>query len=125
MALLRVAARAHPERVALVDDRERLRYGELWRRAEVTAVALHEGYGGQAGQRVAIACRNHAAAITAIIAGSRLGAHVYLVNPELSGDQLRALDARLRLFLRRVSCISGPASRAHDRGARHAFPVAP
>jgi hypothetical protein len=99
MALLRIAARAHPERVAIVDDRERLRYGELWRQAEGTAVALQEGYGVQAGQRVAIACRNHAAAIKAIVAGSRLGAHVFLVNPELSGDQIRSLDARLRFDL--------------------------
>jgi fatty-acyl-CoA synthase len=99
MALLRTAARAHPERLALVDERERLRYGELWRQAEVAAVALHEGYGLGAGQRVAVACRNHAAAVKAILAGARLGAHVFLVNPEQSGDQLRALAERLRFDL--------------------------
>lgn len=99
MALLRRAARAYPERVALVDEREQLRYGELWRQAEVTAVALHEGYGVGAGQRVAIACRNHAAALKAIVAASRLGAHVFMVNPELSGDQIRSLEARLRFDL--------------------------
>jgi acyl-CoA synthetase (AMP-forming)/AMP-acid ligase II len=96
MALLRLAARLHPERTAIVDERERLRYGELWRQAEATALALQLGYGVRARHKVAIACRNHAAAIKAIFACSRLGAHIFLVNPEMSGDQVLALEERVR-----------------------------
>src|SRR5262249_41787180 len=50
----------------------------------------------QGRQKVAVACRNHAAAIKAIFAVSRLGAHVFLVNPEMSHDQLRALEESRR-----------------------------
>jgi acyl-CoA synthetase (AMP-forming)/AMP-acid ligase II len=96
MALLRVAARLHPDRTAVIDDRERLTYPELWRQSEALAAALHAGHGIQPRQKVAIACRNHAAAIKAIFAFSRLGTHVFLVNPEMSADQLLALEDRLR-----------------------------
>jgi acyl-CoA synthetase (AMP-forming)/AMP-acid ligase II len=97
--LLRATARAHPERIALVDDRESLRYGELWRRVEVVAVALRTSYNLGPGRRVAVACRNHAAAITTICACSRLGAHVVLVNPEQSAASLLALAERQRFDL--------------------------
>jgi fatty-acyl-CoA synthase len=97
--LLRVAARFYPERTAIVDERGRLRYGELWGRAEAAAAALRDGYGVRAGQRVGIACRNHGAGITAIFACARLGAHVYLVNPELSREQLLGIVEREHLAL--------------------------
>lgn len=99
MTLLRIVAAAYPVRTAIVDERERLTYGELWRQAEATAAALYAGYGLGAGHKVAVACRNHAAAVKAIFACSRLGAHVFLVNPELSGDQILALEERMRFDL--------------------------
>jgi acyl-CoA synthetase (AMP-forming)/AMP-acid ligase II len=96
MAMLRVAARLHPERTAVVDEQERLSYPELWRQAEALAAALHTEFGIRRRQKVAIACRNHAAAIKAIFAFSRLGAHVFMVNPEMSPAQLLALEERSR-----------------------------
>jgi acyl-CoA synthetase (AMP-forming)/AMP-acid ligase II len=93
--LLRLAARRHPERLALADDHECLRYDQLWRRVEAAAMALHARYGLRAHHSIAIACRNHVAAVVALCAASRLGAHVYLVNPELRGDQLRGLVERI------------------------------
>jgi fatty-acyl-CoA synthase len=96
MALLRVAAKLHPRRTAVIDEQERLTYPELWRQAEALAGALHTEHRIQRGQKVAIACRNHAAAIKAIFAFSRLGAHVFLVNPEMSAAQLLALEERSR-----------------------------
>jgi acyl-CoA synthetase (AMP-forming)/AMP-acid ligase II len=96
MALLRVAAKLHPRRTAVVDERQRLSYPELWRQAESVAVALHVDYGVHGRQRAAIVCRNHAAAVKAIFALSRLGAHVFLLNPEMSADQVLALEDRLR-----------------------------
>jgi acyl-CoA synthetase (AMP-forming)/AMP-acid ligase II len=96
MALLRVAARLHTDRIAVSDEQERLTYPALWRQAEALAAALHTEHGIQRQQKVAIACRNHAAAIKAIFAFSRLGAHVFLVNPEMSADQLLALEERVR-----------------------------
>ncbi len=96
MALLRVAAHLHADRTAVVDEQERLSYPDLWRQAETLAGALYQGHGIQPRQKVAIACRNHAAAIKAIFAFSRLGTHVFLVNPEMSAEQLLALEERLQ-----------------------------
>jgi acyl-CoA synthetase (AMP-forming)/AMP-acid ligase II len=96
MALLRIAAKLHPGRVAVVDDREQLSYTQLWEQAESLAMALHMDFGVRSQQKVAIACRSHAAAIKAIFAVSRLGAHVFLLNPEMSADQILALEERLR-----------------------------
>jgi acyl-CoA synthetase (AMP-forming)/AMP-acid ligase II len=96
MAMLRIAAKLHPERTALTDEQERLSYLELWRQSEALAGALHAEHGLQPRQRVALACGNHAALIKAIFAFSRLGTHVFLVNPGMTADQLRALEERLR-----------------------------
>src|SRR5262249_57304200 len=96
MAMLRVAAKLHPGRTAVIAEEERLSYPELWRQAEALAGALHSEYGIRPRQKIAIACRNHAAAVKALFAFSRLGAHVFLINPEMSHDQLRALEASRR-----------------------------
>jgi acyl-CoA synthetase (AMP-forming)/AMP-acid ligase II len=96
MAMLRVAARLFPRRTAVTDDHGRLTYHELWRQAEALAGALWADFRIRPRQKVAIACRNHAAAVRAIFAFGRLGAHLYFVNPEMRADQLRTLEDRLR-----------------------------
>jgi acyl-CoA synthetase (AMP-forming)/AMP-acid ligase II len=80
----------------VIDERERLSYTALWHQAESVAVALHVDHGVRGRQKVALACRNHAALIKAIFALSRLGAHVSLINPEISADQMIALEEQLR-----------------------------
>lgn len=96
MAMLRLAAQLHPQRTAVIDERDSLSYPELWRQAEAVAVGLHVHHGVRSGQKVAIACRNHTAAIKALFAASRLGAHVFLLNPEMSAGQFLALEERIR-----------------------------
>jgi len=96
MALLRIAAKLHPQRIAVSDDRQRLSYLELWQQAESVAIGLHSDYGVRRGRKVAIACRDHSAAIKSIFAASRLGAHVFLINPGMSTDQLMALHQRMQ-----------------------------
>ncbi len=96
MAMLRIAARLHPGRTAVIDERERITFLDLWRQAEALAVALHLDHGVRRRQKVAVTCRNHSAAIKTIFAASRLGAHVFLVNPEMRADQILALHERLR-----------------------------
>jgi fatty-acyl-CoA synthase len=97
MGLLRIAAKLHPHRTAVIDDRQPLTYPQLWQQAEGLALAFQQDYGLQRQQKVAIACRNHAAAIKAIFAISRLGAHVFLLNPEMSTDQMQTLVGRLAI----------------------------
>lgn len=95
MALLRLAAKLHPHRLAVNGEREQLTYTQLWQQAEVLAVALHLDYGVRSHQKVAIICRSHGSAIKTLFAVSRLGAHVFLLNPEMSASQIMALEDRL------------------------------
>ena len=99
MVLLRLAAKLHPDRGIYVDQRAPVPYPQLWQQAETLALALQQDYQIRPQQKVAIACRNHGAALTAIFAVARLGAHLYLLNPELSGDQLQAVAARMNFDL--------------------------
>jgi fatty-acyl-CoA synthase len=96
MAVLRLAARLHPRRAAVTDDRERLTYFQLWCQSETLAAGLAADHGIGPRQKVAVACRNHAAAVKAIFALSRLGADLYFVNPELPAGRRAALGERLR-----------------------------
>jgi acyl-CoA synthetase (AMP-forming)/AMP-acid ligase II len=129
MAMLRVAARLHPRRTALDDGRTRLTYDELWRQAEALAGRLAAERGVRAGHRVALVCGNHAAAVKALSAASRLGAHVYLVNPESSPDQIRALEEALHFDLYvhdgRAAALDAPALRdwLKPRVARYQMPA--
>jgi fatty-acyl-CoA synthase len=91
MAMLRIAAKLHPQRIAVIDERDRLSYTDLWQQAESLAIRLQLNYDIQPKQKVAIACRNHASAIKSIFALSRLGTHVFLLNPEMSPEQILAL----------------------------------
>lgn len=97
MALLRLAAQLHPHRLAVIDERDHFSYRQLWQQAESLALTLQRDYSIQRHQKVAIACCNHAAGIKAIFAVSRLGAHLFLLNPELSSDQMQALTERLAI----------------------------
>jgi fatty-acyl-CoA synthase len=97
MALLRICAKLHPQRTAVIDHQERLSYPQLWQQAESLAVGLQIEYGVDRHQNVAIACRNHAAIIKAIFAVSRLGANVFLFNPEMSALQIGALIESLAI----------------------------
>lgn len=96
MALLHVAARLHPHRPAVTDERGQLSYARLREQTEALALALRSDYAVGERQKVAIACRNHAAAIKTILAVSRLGGHTFLLNPEMSAEQILALIERLQ-----------------------------
>lgn len=99
MALLSFAAKLYPNQTAIVADGERLGYDELWQQTERLASALYQEYGVRSQQRVALVYRNHVMAIRAILACSRLGAHLYLLNPEMSASQLWALEERYHFDL--------------------------
>ena len=87
MALLGAAAKLHNEKIALVDEREEISYKDLYRQAQRLANALASDYQLTARQKTAFVCRNHTALVTALFAVSRLGADIYLLNPEMSQTQ--------------------------------------
>jgi acyl-CoA synthetase (AMP-forming)/AMP-acid ligase II len=124
MAMLRVAAKLHPERTAVIDERGPLTYAQLWRQSEALAAALFARRGVRGGHKVALACGNHASAVKALFAAARLGAHVYLVNPESSPGQIRALEESLRFDLyvhdeRAAAVFAGPPLAARSLPAYH------
>ncbi|OJF81401.1 fatty-acid--CoA ligase [Nocardia seriolae] len=91
--LLAFAAARNPLRTAVIYDRGAISYGELQRRAEAIAAALHAHAHGRVGT-VAILCRNHAGFVAATAAGAQLGAELVFINTELPAAALAALLRR-------------------------------
>lgn len=88
---LRSAAARDPDRIAIIDERGPLRYGQLLERAETLAAGLRGSLGVAPGDRVGMMCRNHAGLIEAMAATSLLGVDSVLVNTGLSPAQLSSV----------------------------------
>ncbi|MFI0373310.1 AMP-binding protein [Actinomadura sp. 1N219] len=80
-----MAALRFPGRTALIDERGTLSYRELDQRAASLATALRDRAGGD---RVGVLCRNHRGFIETVLAASRLGNDVVLLNADFSATQL-------------------------------------
>lgn len=91
MALLCYAAKCKPHAPALTDERETIVYDELYAQCMGLAAVLQRDHRVGQKQKVALLCRNHASLVRALFAVSGLGAHVYLLNVEMSATQLAAL----------------------------------
>lgn len=86
-ALLGIAARRAPDRVAVIDESGELTYDRLER--DVTALARALGQRGIGEQsRVGVLCRNHRVVLQVLGATGRLGGDLVLLNTGLSGKQL-------------------------------------
>jgi len=94
-ALVHWGAAMYGQRLAIDDGDEQLTYTQLQDRCVRMAQRLRVSRGLQPGQRVAIACQTHAAAIQALFACARLGVHVYLVSPDLPIPARQRLHERL------------------------------
>lgn len=94
MLLLKWAAATHGPRTALVDERETLSFTELYRRSRQLAHVFQTDYKLGTRQKVALICRNHASLVATLFAVSRLGADVFLLNPEIGEIQFRGLVER-------------------------------
>lgn len=87
------AGARHGTRVALVDERGTLTWGELDRRSNAVARGL-AGLGVEPGDTVAVMCRNHRGFVDATAALAKLGAHTLYLNTSFAGPQLREVTAR-------------------------------
>ncbi|MDL5160534.1 AMP-binding protein [Actinomycetospora termitidis] len=85
-----IGAWRHPDQIAIVDDRGTLTYRELHERTDRLARALADRGVGP-GSKVAVLCRNHRGPIETIIATSKIGADVVLMNTGLSTGQMKAV----------------------------------
>ncbi|MGH3519161.1 MAG: AMP-binding protein [Haloechinothrix sp.] len=94
--LVAIAAVRAPDTDAVIDERGRLTYRQLDRRAAAIAAGLHARNGIGAGSTVGVLCRNHRGFIEALVAAARLGANVVLLNTEFSTPQLAQVFASSR-----------------------------
>ncbi|WP_433467585.1 AMP-binding protein [Spirillospora sp. CA-128828] len=84
-----MSALRFPDRTALIDERGALSYAELEQRAAALATALRSRLAGTRGNgRVGVLCRNHRGFVETLLAASRLGNDVVLLNTDFSATQL-------------------------------------
>lgn len=86
-----MAALRFPDRTALIDERGALSYAELEDRAASLASALRDLVGDG---KVGILCRNHRGFVETLLAASRLGNDVVLLNTDFSATQLGQVAER-------------------------------
>jgi acyl-CoA synthetase (AMP-forming)/AMP-acid ligase II len=87
------AARNFPDEPAIIDELGTLSFKEVDERSNALAHALAAD-GIQAGDGVAIMCRNHRGWIDAVLACSKLGANALFLNTAFSGPQLTDVAKR-------------------------------
>jgi acyl-CoA synthetase (AMP-forming)/AMP-acid ligase II len=86
--LVAMAAELYGERPAIIDELGTVTFGEIERDARRLAAALHSHFELNAGQRVAIMCRNHRGYVLAAAAAARLGCDLVPLNSDFAGPQL-------------------------------------
>src|SRR3954464_12499404 len=89
------AARNFADEPAIIDELGTLTFKEVDARTNALAHALRAD-GVQAGDGVAIMCRNHRGWIDAVVACSKLGAPAPFLNTAFSGPQLTAVAKRAK-----------------------------
>ncbi|WP_246944760.1 AMP-binding protein [Bacillus pinisoli] len=94
MTLLHIAGKKYGNNIALIDDRETITYQRLLAESINLAHCLKQKTHLHSGQKVGFLCRNHVSLVKSIFAVSRLGANVYLLNTEMSKNQLNQFVAR-------------------------------
>ena len=81
------AAARYPDRVAVIDERGGLTFGQLHSRTNALARELRKA-GISEGDGVAIMCRNHRGFVEATVACSKLGAGALYLNTAFAGPQI-------------------------------------
>lgn len=90
MVLLKLAER-FGNKIALVDDHEKLDFKQLFTQSDKLSIHLSMKYQLKSGQKVGLLSKNHVSMVKSIFAVSRLGLDIYLLNTEMSKSQLQPL----------------------------------
>ena len=91
MAELRFSSKLYPNRLAIADGDSDSTYRDLFCDSKKLASLLNEKYAIDEGKNVALLCRNGLLAVQSLFALSRLGAHAFLLNIDMSGDELNRI----------------------------------
>ncbi|MCU1641351.1 MAG: putative acyl-CoA ligase/synthetase [Nocardia sp.] len=89
-------AAAHPDRIAIIDDRGSLTFRQFGVRVYRLANAFHSEF-PDAPATVGIMCRNHADALVTMSAAAATGARVVLLNSDFGARQIAQVSSRERL----------------------------
>jgi acyl-CoA synthetase (AMP-forming)/AMP-acid ligase II len=92
-----MAALRFPKQTAIIDERGSITCAELEQRATGIATALRDRVDGD--DRIGVLCRNHRGFVEAVLAASRTGHDVVLLNTDFSGPQLGQVAEREGLGL--------------------------
>ncbi|TME50575.1 MAG: acyl-CoA synthetase [Chloroflexi bacterium] len=90
------SAARYPDDVFVVDDAGTYTFAAIDRRTNALVNALHAAGVGE-GSRAGILCRNHAWFVESLVALTKLGADVVLLNTDYAGPQLRDVLERERV----------------------------
>src|ERR1700744_6281456 len=85
------AAQRCPDRPGLVDELGTLTWRQLDERINALAVALQRGFSGPAAGKpkdIGIMCRNHRGFVESLVAASRIGSDVVLLNTSFAGPAM-------------------------------------
>ena len=85
--LYAAGAARHPDRAAVIDERETVSFAEIDRRSSIVAAALG-ALGIGEGDAVALLARNSSAFVVATVAITKLGANILYLNTGFAGPQL-------------------------------------
>lgn len=96
MALLQFAKNMAPKKLAVVDADGAYTYKQLYDESKSLAQQLSQHKTWQSGEKIAIAAHNSYAFIKLIFAASKLGMHLYLLNAEMTQQQLDRLHKKLK-----------------------------
>ena len=92
-ALPAVAAVRYPDRLAVIDERGSITFGQLDEQANAFANGLRSR-GVRPGDGVAMLARNHRGFLVALFAAAMCGARIVLMNTDFAGPQLREVAQR-------------------------------
>jgi fatty-acyl-CoA synthase len=88
-----IGAVRHPNRTMIIDELGSLTYAEVDRRSNALAHALKEKGIGE-GDRVGLMCRDHRGFVEGMVAVTKLGADVLLLNTSFAAPQLTEVSER-------------------------------
>lgn len=91
MSILRFTRYYYKHDIAFVSEGEKISYGDLYSLAIRLTKVLKMQYGIDEGMRVGVLCRNHTVSALLLVALSRLGVHIRLLNTDIMSEKMDSL----------------------------------